>query len=238
MPDGEAKLQLPPENKSESLSLPGASDRTVIVGQNGSGKTWFGVWLLSHMDYDRRPWIVIDYKREELFAQLGKNTYRSRLDPSSPPPKKPGLHLIQPFESDDEEMDGFLWRVWQRGGIGLYIDEGTMIPAGKGSAMRAILTQGRSMKIPVIALSQRPVDIDRFFFSEAKFFAEFYLMDRDDRVTVKRYAPFDPNDVPEPFHCYWYDAHRRKVSYLAPVPNSASFLDRLRSRAPRRLWFG
>ena len=218
------------------LALPGPSDRTIIVGQTGSGKTWFGVWLLSHQDIARRPWVIIDYKREELFRKLGKAAFRSILNPSSPAPKKPGLHLIQPFESDDDAMDAFLWRVWKQKNIGLYIDEGMMIPAGRGSAMRALLTQGRSLKTPVIALSQRPVEIDRYFFSEATFFAEFFLMDREDRKTLTRYTPFDADDVPENHHCYWYNAKTRRVDYLAPVPDAETFLARLRSQAPRRMW--
>ncbi len=102
--------------------------------------------------------------------------------------------------------------------------------------MRAILTQGRSLRIPVIALSQRPVEIDRYFFSEARCFAEFFLMDRDDRITLKRYTPFQPDQVPERFQCFWYDNSSRKVSYLEPVPDKETFLARLRSRAPRRFW--
>lgn len=226
----------PTENSPPPLELPGPADRTIIVGQTGSGKTWLGVWLLSHQAIDRRPWVVIDYKREELFRQLGRHAWRSILTPASPPPKKPGLHLIQPLESDDDAMDAFLWRIWKRGNIGLYIDEGMMIPAGRGSAMRAILTQGRSLRLPVIALSQRPVEIDRYFFSEAQYFAEFFLMDREDRKTLTRYTPFDADDVPAAHHCYWYDSKRRAVSYLAPVPDRETFLARLRSRAPRRFW--
>jgi hypothetical protein len=227
-----------PVSETVPFDLPGPSDRTVILGQTGSGKTWFGVWLLSHQDIGRRPWIVFDYKREGLFQRLGRHAWRSQLTPSSAAPSKPGLHLMQPLESDDEAIDAFLWRVWQRGETGLYIDEAMMMPAGKGSGMRAILTQGRSLRIPVIALSQRPVEIDRYFFSESQFFAEFFLMDRDDRATLKRYTPFQPDDVPAPFHCFYYDAKRRQTSYLAPVPPSETFLDRLRTKAPRRLWFG
>lgn len=225
-----------PNETSPPLQLPGSKDRTIVVGQTGSGKTWFGVWLLSHQDIGRRPWVVIDYKREELFRQLGKQSWRSILTPASAAPTKPGLHLIQPFESDDEAMDAFLWRVWRRGNIGLYIDEGMMIPAGRGSAMRAILTQGRSLRIPVIALSQRPVEIDRYFFSEAQYFAEFFLMDREDRKTLTRYTPFDADEIPAAHHCYWYDGTRRLVEYIAPVPDRETFLTRLRERAPRRFW--
>lgn len=230
MPDGDDAPA------SATFDLPGPSDRTTIVGQTGSGKTWFGVWMLSHQDLARRPWIVIDYKRELLFRQLGKDAWRSRLSVTSAAPAKPGLHLLQPFESDDEDMDDFLWRVWKRGNIGLYIDEAMMIPAGRGSAMRAILTQGRSLKVPVIALSQRPVEIDRYFFSEAQYFAKFFLLDRDDRVTLRRYTPFSADDNPEAHHCYWYDGKRREVSYLSPVPPAETFLGRLRERAPRRFW--
>lgn len=234
--DGKPLFDVP--HTSVPLVLPGASDRTIIVGQTGGGKTWFGVWLLSWQDIARRPWVVVDYKREALFKELGRQTWRSILTPDSQPPRKPGLHLIQPFESDDDAMDSFLWRIWRRGNVGLYIDEGMMVPAGRGSAMRSILTQGRSLKIPVIALSQRPVEIDRFFFSESQFFAEFFLIDREDRKTVARYTPFDPDDVPERFHCHWYNAKSQDVSYLAPVPDRTTFLDRLRANAPRRLWFG
>lgn len=224
--------------KEPGMTLPGAGDRTIIVGQTGSGKTWFGVWLLSHMDYDRRPWLVIDYKRETLFQQLGRHSFRSLLDSGAAAPKKPGLHLMQPLESDDEAVDAFLWRVWQRGNCGIYIDEAMMVPAGRGSAIRSILTQGRSLRVPVIALSQRPVEIDRYFFSEAQFFAEFFLMDRDDRVTLKRYTPFQPDEIPDRYHCFWYDSRARKTSYLLPVPDSGTFLKRLQNKAPRRLWFG
>lgn len=223
-------------NEAPPLELPGPSDRTIIVGQTGSGKTWGGVWHLSHQDIGRRPWVIIDYKREVLFRKLGKQTFRSILSPSSPAPTKPGLHLIQPFESDDDAMDAFLWRVWRKGNIGLYIDEGMMIPAGRGSAMRAILTQGRSLRIPVIALSQRPVEIDRYFFSEANYFQQFFLMDREDRKTLTRYTPFDPDEVPEEHHSYWYSAKSRKVVYLGPVPDMDGILARIRSHAPKRFW--
>lgn len=226
-----------PEASAPTFVLPGVSDRTVVVGQTGSGKTWFGVWLLSHMNYDQMPWVIVDYKREALFRELGKASFRSLLSPDSAAPKKPGLHLLQPFESDDGAMDDFLWRIWKKGRCGIYIDEAMMIPAGRGSAMRAILTQGRSLRIPVIALSQRPVEIDRYFFSEARCFAEFFLMDRDDRITLKRYTPFHPDNIPDTHHCYWYDSQSRKESYLAPVPPKETFLSRLRARAPRKFWF-
>jgi hypothetical protein len=227
----------PNQERAGNFVFPGDSDRTVIVGQTGSGKTYFGFWLLSNMSYSRRPWIIVDYKRETLVRQLGKNAFRSRLTPASKPPTKAGLHLIQPLETDDDAMDEFFWRVWARGGIGIYIDEAMMVPAGRGSALRAILTQGRSLRIPVIALSQRPVEIDRYFFSESQYFAVFFLMDRDDRITLKRYTPIDPDLVPAEFHAYWYDAKRRSTSYLSPVPDAATFLSRMRERAPRRIWF-
>lgn len=230
---------VPVDEKPEAAPafvLPGVNDRTIVVGQTGSGKTWFGVWLLSHMNYNQMPWVIVDYKREALFRELGKGAFRSTLTPNSDAPKKPGLHLLQPFENDADAMDDFLWRLWKKGNVGIYIDEAMMMPAGRGSAMRAILTQGRSLRIPVIALSQRPVEIDRYFFSEARCFAEFFLMDRDDRITLKRYTPFHPDNVPETHHCYWYDGQSRKVSYLAPVPDKATFLGRMRSRAPRKFW--
>jgi hypothetical protein len=89
----------------------------------------------------------------------------------------------------------------------------------------------------VIALSQRPVDIDRCFFTESKYFATFFLLDREDRKTVERYSPLDPDaELPE-FCCFWYDSRRRILLDLQPVPESSTFLERLRNKAPKRLWF-
>lgn len=210
----------------------------MIVGQSGSGKSWFGVWLLSHASYHRRPWIVVDYKRETLFQQLGRHAFRGRLTPSSVIPRKPGLYHLQPLEGrDDDAMDDFLWRVWVQGQVGLYFDEGTMVPAGRGSAFRAIQTSGRSLKIPTITCSQRPVEIDRYAFSEAQYYARFFLQDRDDRLTLKRYTPFDPDLVAPEHHCHWYDSRRRQTMLLTPVPDCETFLERIRNRAPRRFWF-
>lgn len=221
----------------ELFRFPDASHRVAIVGQTGSGKTTFGVWLLSHTPIEERPWVVVDYKREILFRQLGKHSFRSILTPKSPAPKKPGLHIIQPFESDDAAMDDFFWRIWERGNTGLYIDEALMPPAGRGSAIRAILTQGRSKKIPLIALSQRPVEVDRYYFSEAQFFSIFYLLDRDDRITMKRFTPIDPDWELPAYHSYWFDAQKRLTLPIKPIETDGSVLQRLRDRAPRRLWF-
>jgi hypothetical protein len=222
----------------EFFRWPGPSDRTFIVGQNGTGKTQFAVWLLSHQDFDKRPWVIIDYKREQLFTKLRRmKALRGELKPSASVPKAPGLYLMRPMQSDDGDVDDFLWRVWRKGKVGLYFDEGSMPPSGPNSAVAAILTQGRSLLIPVIALNQRPVEIDRKFKSEAKYIAMFYLIDRDDRKEMTRYMPIDPDgDFPD-FRPWWYDSSRRNLMLLPKAPDAATLLARIAERAPRRVWF-
>lgn len=105
--------------------------------------------------------------------------------------------------------------------------------------MRAILQQGRSLRIPVIAGNQRPVDLgDRNFLEQADYFAVFQLNNREDRKIVAQFAPIDPDTMPAAFHAYWYDVKRDQLYLLTPVPNSNIILTRIGDRTPRRLLFG
>ena len=54
-----------------TFRLPGGADRTVVIGPTGSGKTVAGAWLLSRQRFDRRPWVALDFKNEELWDAVG-----------------------------------------------------------------------------------------------------------------------------------------------------------------------
>lgn len=213
-----------------SFILPDATQRTAVMGRTGSGKTQFGAALLSHADFDRRPYIIVDYKRDDILNAIpGIQAHELGYDAI---PREPGLYILHPHPADVEQMENFLWKAWEQGDCGLYFDETYMVPNGRNfGAFDALLTQGRSKRIPMICLMQRPTWVSRFVFSESNFFAVFDLTDRRDRRLVQEFIPQSiENKLPE-YSSYWYDVNRNKIFQLAPVSERgtllASFQDRL-----------
>jgi DNA helicase HerA-like ATPase len=190
-----------------------------------------GVWLLSHAPFDRMPYVVIDYKRDGLIAGIDRKKTIGLKDI----PKEPGLyHLVPNPVSDDEAVDAWLYGVWRRQNIGLYIDEALRIPTKKSGAFETILTQGRSLHIPVISLSQRPVDLTRYAFSEANHVVAFRLTDRRDRESVSKYVPIDRDYSVQRYHSIWYDVANDKRHDMMPVDED-SILERFHTKlAPKR----
>jgi hypothetical protein len=185
-----------------TVKFPDKSNRTTVIGQTGSGKTVFGVWLLSTcctLDWKRYPVIIIDFKRDELIEAIEPQ----EIDVRKRPPKKAGLYVVRPLPHETEELEQFLWKVWDQENTGLFVDEGYML--GKSKAFAAILTTGRSKKIPVIQLTQRPVFLSRFAFTESQYFAIFRLIDKRDIDTVQSFVNADIKQSRLPYHCLWYD---------------------------------
>jgi hypothetical protein len=220
----------------EKFEFPRTDQHTVIVGQNGSGKSQAGFWLLSRAPFDKMPFVMFDYKREQMFAKMRRRGIVTRLRPTSFVPRRPGLYLMQPKEADDDAVDDFLRRCHRRGKIGLYFDEGYMIPDGERSALHLILTQGRARQTPIIACIQRPVLVDHFFFTEAKHLCIFKMIDREDRRTLSRYCPIDIDATFPRYHSYWYDNSRDLSFALPPVPTQDAILNDLAQKSPPRHW--
>lgn len=209
--------------------LPGPRDRFAIIGRTGSGKTHYAAWALSHMNWPTRPWIIIDYKRDEL---LGALPTQERPVNMSRVPRQPGLYVVHPGPKDDELVEQLLWKVWERGHTGVYVDEGHILPDGGG--LQAILTQGRSKHIPVIVLTQRPKWLNRFVFSESDYYALFHLNDKRDRATV---GEFLPEQAKEPLPARWswyYDVAHHSLFKMRPVPDKGAILSTFWRRDPHR----
>lgn len=205
---------------AKQIRLPDDTKRLVIIGRTGSGKTYAGIWHLSLRDWTREKWIIFDFKGDPSLALLP-----ARPLTFAQLPTEPGLYILRPLPNQDAEVNDYLWRVWRAGNIGLYFDEGYMV--AKSDALDAILTQGRSKHIPVIILSQRPVWLSRFAFSEAEFYQTFSLNDIRDRKTVTAFQPAEvgENRLPE-FNSHYYDVGRDTLNTLGPVPTLASLLPR------------
>lgn len=213
-----------------NINLPSPEDRTIIIGRTGSGKTQFGLWLLSEMNYDEMPWIIIDYKGDPSIRAI---PYAQSIAVGEIP-SEPGIYVARPMHTQSQEMEDYLYAIWQYENVGLYVDEGVML--SKNAALDTILIQGRSKRIPVIVLSQRPVGISRFAFSEAQFIVVFPSHDKREQKIVSEFAPLfqekDSGDELIPtYHSWYYDVKNRSLKALRPVPS----LDRIMQTFDDRL---
>jgi hypothetical protein len=217
------------------IRLPGAADRTVVIGATGTGKTTFGVWLLSRQRFDRRPWVALDYKNEEIWDLIGRPWVRD-LKVGSMPGKR-GLYRMRVDPGGDDALEDWLWKVRRRGDIGLFCDEVSLMP--KRDAFRAILRQGRSLRIPVISCTQRPVDCDREVFTESAFKSVFRLEDERDYQIIRGFTRKAAIEKPLPAHwSYWYDSAAARLSILRPVPPPPRLAAELRAMVPSAALFG
>jgi hypothetical protein len=150
-------------------------------------------------------------------------------------PKHPGIYLCHPHPDDIDGVIRQMWRIWEQENTGVYVDEGYMVcPSGGGNpAFRSILTQGRSKHIPVICLSQRPVWLDRFVFSESDYYQIFALNDSEDRRQVSRFVPYDPDLRLDDFHSWYYDVGRDRLVIVRPVPQKEELLAAFAARMKR-----
>jgi len=209
--------------KQAGFRLPAATNRVSIVGRNGSGKTVMAAWLLAQANTRSKPWVIVDFKGEEFLSNIpGVEEITLRQTA-----KKPGVYIVHPVP-DEDGIEDFLWRIWQRGKTGVYVDEAHMLHGS--SAFQALLTQGRSKGIPMITITQRPSWVSRFVFSEADFYSIFHLNDRRDRNIVAQFIPQDlERPLPE-YHSYWHDVKRYKTFHLQPVPDQDKIADQIASR--------
>jgi hypothetical protein len=219
-----------------NFRLPGNSHHHAILGSNGSGKTRFAVWALAHRDYNSRPWIIIDFKEDDLIARLPA----TEIDVTDKLPKasQPGLYVIRPHPSQQDELADLFVRIWQQKNMGVYVDEGYMIDSTEANdAYKYVLTQGRSKLIPTVTLSQRPVWINRFVLSEATFYTVFRLNDRRDRMKVHEFMPKEAQVELPPFHSWYYDSGKHALNVVKPVPDDDSIVSLFMVEKPKRKWF-
>lgn len=220
------------------LILPGAADRTVIIGPTGSGKTILGGWILSRQNFKKRPWVALDFKDEELWDRVGDPPMRPLRMGAMP--GKHGLYRMRVDPGDDTALEDWFWRVWRKGNVGIFVDEVSLVP--KKDAFKAILRQGRSKLIPVIACTQRPVDCDREVFSEAQYSALFGVRDARDFQVIK--GLFGDRDIREESKglrrhaSLWYDAKRDELMRLSPCPPPDTVASDLKRVVPYNFFLG
>lgn len=220
------------QNKWE---LPRDDEHTTIVGRNGTGKTQAGAWLLSHQDLAGKPWVILDYKDEELLNSIPRIRHIGHKET----PSQPGLYILKSRPDLEDETEAWLWKIWEKENTGVFIDEGYMLPEIRKGAFSALLTQGRSKRTPVITLSQRPVRVDRAAFSEASHMIAFDLNDRRDHKSLEEIVPtgFMSIQVPR-WHARWYSVKKDKTWIMKPVPEAGEIVETINDKLPPlKRWF-
>ena len=195
--------------------LPGPKDRLTVIGTTGSGKTVAALYHLSIQDLNARPWIVFDFKDDDNIALIEKAQHVG-LD-FRPKSDSRGIFVVHPMRTDDDEVNDMMTDLLKRGNVGIYVDEPDM---NNASGFEDVLRKGRSHYVPVIALTQRPVDCNRYMLSEANFYRIFALRDERDWDTVRKFTPVGESKPKlEEFHSLFFDAKRDTITKLGPTPS-------------------
>lgn len=204
------------EFETRNMNFPSDTERLAIVGTTGSGKTHAALWHLARRNYDEKPWVIYDWKRDEFINSI-EGTFE--LDVNAPAPEHPGLYIVRPIpEDDDDAVNQQMTDIWRAEDIGVYVDEGYMV-SSKNKGFRKLLTQGRSKHIPMIICSQRPVWMDKFVFTESEFKQVFRLQNEGDVDKMEEYIPFDLSRRLQPRWSYYYDAINDRLDVMKAVPD-------------------
>jgi DNA helicase HerA-like ATPase len=201
-----------------SAQLPKGDNRTAVIGSTGSGKTQFSVWLLSTRDFLYRPWVIFDFKGDILLEQIGAKEISLRQFP-----REPGLYICRPLPGEDALVSNFFYQCWANENVGIYIDEGYMVPKND-KWFRACLTQGRAKRIEMIVCSQRPVFLDKFVFTESNYFAIFNMNYSEDRKHVAAYLDNRKPGLLPKYHCLWHDVAGQGSVTFSPVPSAEKLI--------------
>jgi hypothetical protein len=223
------------------MRLPEDTHRHVIVGATGSGKTQFAQHELSYRNHHVMPWVIYNFKYDESIDGIPG---ARELDLGELP-QSPGIYIAHPDPDEDEKaLEAHMKAIWKQGDTGVYVDEGYMV-GQQNPGYRKLLTQGRSRRIPMIILTQRPAWMDRFTFSESEFIQMFRLQDREDvRKHMGRYIPRHPRNAPPngvdletrlpDYHSWYYDVGHDTIHRLKPVPDIRTIHNTFAARMRQR----
>jgi hypothetical protein len=183
--------------------LVGPTDRVVLIGHSGSGKST----MLRALTAGYRHQVVVDAKHEE---SLGRSvTVYTPADFARTFPQRARRIVFRPDPEGKggDDVDEVMRRVLRYGRTAivvhdgaLYASSGTIVPAYR----RAQLI-GRTIQVPVWTGLQRPVDVHNVLLSEANHVFLFALALESDRTKVAGIVgrgALEPPDRPFAFGYY------------------------------------
>jgi DNA helicase HerA-like ATPase len=214
------------------FKLPNSKERVVVFGRTGSGKTVFLTWLLSMASIDERPWIIIDHKNDGYL----KNLPRVEKIKLGELPKQPGIYIVNPQMTQDEELDAYLHKILSKGNTGVFTDEGSTIPQREPRyvGLKSLFAQGRSKRTPILFATQRPSFLNQSVLSEGDYYAAFHLQHEPDRERAARFIPGGIEPRLDDYHSRWYDV-KQDAHFVIPPVDEDQALERIDRRLKPRI---
>jgi hypothetical protein len=218
------------DDENHRFKWPADDDRIFIVGKVGTGKTRNAVHQLSHRSIDKMTWIAMDFKGDDTLAAMPVTDV---MDISDDIPPMPGLFYVQvePSRRGSATSD-FFRRVYERGECGVLIDE-TLAIGQTNEGFNLCLFLGRSRRIPMIMLAQRPVGMEPNARAQATFWQILQITNRRDRDALREDIPESLIDLEQPlprYHSHWYDVQRDYRVVLKPAPPEEESFERIARR--------
>jgi hypothetical protein len=162
--------------------LPGRTDRAVLVGMTGSGKTTLAEQMLKFSRF------VAVYDAKGLLRWDGYERYRSLKGVTDSNAEKiiysPSFIELRDFDF----IDAFFAWVYQRGNCTAYIDEVYSVTKGPNLPLHyhACLTRGREKGVELLSATQRPMSIPNVILSESEHYYIFRLSMPNDRKKIEQ----------------------------------------------------
>lgn len=177
------------------------SNRVMVVGTTGSGKSVLTQFLLSSLN----RCAVIDPKHE--FHMEGFKVNRSMHFPNIW--TKEIRQILRPRpgnEADDSRMAEYLYTAYKRKNITVYCDELAVIEESFPetlSIMKVIQVTGRSKHVNLWNATQRPRNFPRTFMTESEVFFMFRMQAEADRDYMAGFIGEEAT-IKLPLYDFWY----------------------------------
>lgn len=176
----------------ELFELP-PGKRIAIAGSTGSGKSTLARRYLAQSRYH---WLIFNPKASRVFDPLRPvKLNRIREGEVFRHLERDAFTSLQfPPRWGPDAQDELLLRAQERfENFGVLIDELYHIHKNgvAGAGLTGLLTRGRELKQSFVGLTQRPMFVAKFVFSEADAIIEFSLRYEDDRKRMREYTGSD-----------------------------------------------
>lgn len=208
----------------QPLPLIKPGERAIIAGRTGSGKTVLANWLIKRSP---QRWVIFNPKHTAGYnalphAEILDGFNAKRLDRAIDKARFVVVNFA-PIESDPRFMDACVgWLHDRFDNIGLCADELYTLHDSSSRPLPGLtgwLTRGRERKQSFVGLTQRPVWISRFCFSESDYIGGMALQLATDRkAMMQNSGRAEYLKKLDPHYWLWYRIDTDGLDLYGPVP--------------------